>query len=133
MKSGNAVSTGPIVSVLQTGGTQSIEMYEQLFQNEKGFKFSHHGNFGQFTLVRTDNNFEYIVMRWNDNGHLIFGGTLQAHEFAVNGQASKSSSGAWLGNSDRRLKRNISTIEQKWALDQLLKMTQKSRECKNPL
>jgi hypothetical protein len=40
----------------------------------------------------------------------------------VNGQASKSTSGSWIANSDRRLKKNIIKIEGKTALDKIMKM-----------
>ena len=38
----------------------------------------------------------------------------------VNGTASKSTAGSWLGNSDRRLKTNIHTIDQTEALNKIL-------------
>ena len=39
------------------------------------------------------------------------------NEFEVEGQASKATTGAWLANSDRRLKKNINTINGRSALD----------------
>lgn len=40
----------------------------------------------------------------------------------VNGQASKTTSGSWIANSDRRLKKDIKQIKGKSALDKILKM-----------
>lgn len=42
--------------------------------------------------------------------------------FEVGGTASKATSGAWLANSDRRLKKNIETISGETALDKISKM-----------
>ncbi|NND62505.1 MAG: hypothetical protein HKN48_04865, partial [Flavobacteriaceae bacterium] len=40
----------------------------------------------------------------------------------VEGDASKSTAGSWLGNSDRRLKTNIKTISEEKALDKILNL-----------
>ena len=40
----------------------------------------------------------------------------------VEGQASKTSTGSWLANSDGRLKKNIETISEEKALDKILKL-----------
>ena len=44
------------------------------------------------------------------------------NELEVNGKASKATSGSWIANSDRRLKKDIVKIEGKTALDKIMKM-----------
>ncbi|APY08694.1 hypothetical protein BWZ20_10435 [Winogradskyella sp. J14-2] len=46
--------------------------------------------------------------------------TPTTNNFEVNGNASKNVAGAWLANSDRRLKKNIKTIDGENALNKLL-------------
>ena len=40
----------------------------------------------------------------------------------VNGDASKTTAGSWLANSDGRLKKNVETISEEKALDKILKL-----------
>ncbi|WP_426431618.1 tail fiber domain-containing protein [Winogradskyella sp. HB-48] len=48
--------------------------------------------------------------------------TPTTNELEVNGTASKATAGAWLANSDRRLKKNINTIDSELALNKLLNL-----------
>jgi len=56
------------------------------------------------------------------NGKVGINRTPTTNALEVNGQASKSSAGSWIGNSDRRLKKNIIKIEGKTALEIISKM-----------
>lgn len=58
---------------------------------------------------------DYLAVNWNV-------GTAPTVAFAVNGEASKSTAGAWNVTSDKRLKKNIKTIEPSTALELLTKL-----------
>ena len=57
-------------------------------------------------------NTNEVGINWNS-------GTALPNTLSVNGNASKSTAGSWLANSDRRLKKNIETITPKEALDKI--------------
>ena len=61
-----------------------------------------------------------VVVR--GNGKVGIKRTPSTNTFEVNGTASKSTSGSWLANSDKRLKKDIHQISQQFALDKVLKM-----------
>lgn len=54
------------------------------------------------------------------NGNVGIRRTPTTNDLEVNGTASKSVAGSWLANSDRRLKKDIATINQTNALDKIL-------------
>jgi hypothetical protein len=56
------------------------------------------------------------------NGNIGLGRKAASNRLEVGGNASKSMAGDWLGNSDRRLKKNISSISEQLALETLLQM-----------
>ena len=59
-------------------------------------------------------------MRLNSLGRLGIGRLPSANRLEVSGNASKSTAGSWLANSDRRIKKNVLTID--GALDKLNKV-----------
>ena len=60
-------------------------------------------------------NTNEVGINWNS-------ATALPNTLSVNGNASKSAAGAWLANSDRRLKKNIETIADENALEKLLSL-----------
>ena len=65
----------------------------------------------------TDNT---LQMTLDNEGKLGIGRTPGQYRLEVNGQASKSTPGDWLANSDARLKRNIMPLDPATTLHQLL-------------
>lgn len=60
---------------------------------------------------------------WTQSGSVSFGSfSSPVQKLTVYGNASKSSSGAWLANSDRRLKKNIQTISPEVAMHKIKAM-----------
>ena len=66
-------------------------------------------------LITGNFNTGEVGINWNS-------ATVLPNTLSVNGNASKSSSGSWLANSDRRLKKNIETITPNTALDKITKL-----------
>jgi len=68
-------------------------------------------------------NFHYTgtgnVLTLKGNGNVGIGRNPATNRLEVNGSASKSTAGSWLGNSDRRLKTNINTIDPNNALQKI--------------
>ncbi|WP_138432283.1 tail fiber domain-containing protein [Winogradskyella algicola] len=62
--------------------------------------------------------FDNDILRFN--GNVGIGRTPITNALEVEGNASKNVAGAWLANSDRRLKKNIKTIDGENALNKLL-------------
>ena len=62
------------------------------------------------------------ILTIRGNGKVGINRTPNTNALEVNGQASKSSAGSWIANSDRRLKKDIAKIEGKTALDKIMKM-----------
>ena len=60
-------------------------------------------------------NTNEVGINWNSATNL-------PNTLSVNGNASKSTAGSWLANSDRRLKKNIETITPKEALEKITNM-----------
>ncbi len=56
------------------------------------------------------------------NGKTGFSRVPTTNILEVEGEASKTTAGAWVGNSDKRLKKNIETISEEKALESILKM-----------
>lgn len=56
------------------------------------------------------------------NGKTGFSRIPLTNTLEVEGEASKSTPGSWVGNSDRRLKKNIETLSEEKALQSLLKL-----------
>lgn len=88
-------------------------------------------NAGNNTTNNTQSD-RLIIENSNSTTHLVAGnfstgevginwasGTALPNTLSVNGNASKSAAGAWLANSDRRLKKNIETISPQKALDKI--------------
>jgi hypothetical protein len=65
-----------------------------------------------------------IMGNFNDQKLGITWGISDAipHELSVNGEASKTTPGSWLGNSDKRLKTNIEYLDSEEVLDQLMQL-----------
>lgn len=57
-----------------------------------------------------------------EEGHVGIGRLPTTNMLEVNGEASKSSPGEWLGNSDKRLKKNISPLHAEEMLSKLLQL-----------
>jgi len=58
----------------------------------------------------------------DESGRVGIGMNATTHRFEINGQASKSTPGDWLANSDARLKKNIQKLDPDETLEQLLKL-----------
>ncbi len=77
--------------------------------NADGYFNIHHTSSGNVITVR-------------GNGKVGIKRTPTTNTFEVGGNASKTTAGSWLANSDRRLKTDIKIIEGKTALDKIMKM-----------
>ncbi len=62
------------------------------------------------------------IVRINGEGRVGIMRTAATNAFEVGGDASKTTAGAWLANSDSRLKKNISTISPTDALNKVLSL-----------
>ncbi len=119
-------STGSIgqISVTETGAGDGARI---LFKNsnQTGRKWTVYAK-----ADNTDTNNYFNIHNTTTGNILIVRGnglvginrTPTTNTFEVNGTASKSTSGSWLANSDRRLKKNIKSIEGKTALEKISKM-----------
>lgn len=71
-------------------------------------------------LIVGTNNMERL--RINADGLIGVGRTATTNIFEVEGEASKTTAGNWVGNSDKRLKKNIVYINSQDALQKVLQM-----------
>jgi trimeric autotransporter adhesin len=71
-------------------------------------------------LIIGTNNAERL--RINASGSIGVGRTATTNIFEVEGEASKTTAGSWVGNSDKRLKKNITYISSQDALQKVLQM-----------
>ncbi|MBR9914930.1 MAG: hypothetical protein GYB32_08905 [Algicola sp.] len=84
--------------------------------------------YGRADNTLTDNRFNLFhssagnVVVATGNGRVGIMRTPGTNTLEVNGNASKTTAGNWLANSDRRLKKNIQTIEGITALDKISQM-----------
>lgn len=62
------------------------------------------------------------ILRINGDGNVGLLRNPTTNRFEVNGDASKTTAGSWLANSDRRLKTNITTILPQDALNKIIKL-----------
>lgn len=69
------------------------------------------------SLIYGDFSTQEVGINWNVGTSGVLPNTL-----SVNGNASKSSAGSWLGNSDQRLKKNIQYMDSKHILEKVLEM-----------
>ena len=60
------------------------------------------------------------MMYLSSNGHFGIGRVAATNILEVNGQASKTSAGSWVANSDQRLKKNITPLSSEKMLNDLL-------------
>jgi hypothetical protein len=91
---------------LEIGIQSSLDAY--IWQNENN------------PLSLGTNNTERL--RINANGLIGVGRTATTNIFEVQGEASKTTAGNWIGNSDKRLKKNIAYISSHEALQKVLQM-----------
>ena len=89
-----------------------------------GFGFSSAASTGMF-LNGTSLSFSTASLdrlQITDSGKIGIGRTPLTHQLEVNGSASKTTAGSWLGNSDARLKKNITPLNGEKLLSDLLKI-----------
>lgn len=67
-----------------------------------------------------NDTYEPLLMSMVSNGNVGIGMQPNSYKLAVNGDASKASSGPWQGNSDARLKTNITQLRSIETLNKLL-------------
>ena len=89
---------------------------------EYGWEMHYVDVFDELIFERFDDDIISSALKWDDAGNLKIGTACCGTKISVGGNASKSVGGAWLANSDRRLKKEIETIDEKFALSQILKM-----------
>ena len=73
-------------------------------------------------IVNGISNGGTALMTIKSDGKTGIGRTPLTHQLEVNGSASKNTAGSWLGNSDARLKKNITQLNGEKLLDDLLKI-----------
>ena len=118
-KSGEATSAGTLVSFPRPNfNTSSLNF--SYANNDWEFRHSDY----ELSMYFNNgfNSTSDFVTSWNFDGQMDIGSTFGNKKLNVSGDASKSTSGAWLGNSDRRLKKEIETVDASYALSQILKM-----------
>jgi len=123
------------ISANSSGGTGHIELTETgsgdgtriLFKNavETDNKWTLYAkadntNSDSYFNIHHTGTGNVLIVR--GNGNVGIKRTPVTNDLEVNGTASKSSPGSWLGNSDRRLKTDIQTISEQEALQKLLKL-----------
>ena len=109
--SGNATWRNPSIIVLDDpNGTSYLEF--RIGGIMRG-QFGNTSNEGFYFYDRKSNTNPFII----DNGRMGIQRTPTTNAFEVSGNASKSSSGSWLGNSDARLKKDMQPLT--GALDKL--------------
>ena len=132
----NSTSNGDYSLAMLGGtsnGTYSVAMGNQVFaysHNEFviGYDSSTYTPSSTTTNVGTDRLFVVANNTTNNafnilkNGRIGVGRIPSTNIFEVEGEASKSTAGDWLANSDARLKTNIHTFSEEEALSKLLSM-----------
>lgn len=73
-------------------------------------------------LGTNNNGSESIALRWNNSGNVGIGRSPASNRLEVQGNASKSSAGDWLANSDARLKKNIISLSSQLMLEKMLSL-----------
>lgn len=76
----------------------------------------------RFFTVPNGTNLQVKRMTIGNDGKVGIGRVAVTNTLEVGGEASKSTAGSWIGNSDERLKKNIQQISGDEALDKLLKL-----------
>ncbi len=118
-----------------TGTLAQLELEEAQANDGARIKFTNTSEtnnnwvlFGRADNTNTDSRFNIynsatgnIVVATGD-GKVGILRTPTTNPFEVNGQASKSTAGSWIANSDRRLKKEILSISGKEALNKINKM-----------
>ena len=125
-KNGKTASFGEITLVNDKDNsltTQSIDLIRNSNDQDFGYTLLFNHSNSTFSIYRkTNSNLTTQLMYWNNIGHLRIGSSFAFANFGVGGQASKPTTGAWFGNSDRRLKKNIKEMNGTYALSKILSM-----------
>ena len=100
---------------------ESASDYEVAMVATNGFKFSTYASYSTFTESKT--------LYWQDS-KLGVGRIPATNTLKVNGNASKSTTGSWLSNSDRRLKKDIHPLND--GLSKLLQLKPVTYKWKEP-
>ena len=98
-------------------GNDLVKFYDNSEVGVWHLKLNSNGDLG-FTETNVADN--RLVLK--AGGNIGIGLVPTTNRLEVNGDASKSTAGDWLANSDRRLKKNIKAITSATALDNLLKL-----------
>jgi hypothetical protein len=69
-----------------------------------------------------NDSYEPLLMSIMGNGNVGIGMQPNSNKLAVNGEASKTNPGSWAGNSDARLKKNITQLKPEETLTKLLQL-----------
>jgi len=128
----NNVGVGKYSGRLNVSGNDNTYIGTDAGHNSTGSSNVHLGyragfNNGNSNRLYIDNSdtaspLIYGTFNTNEVGINWNSATALPNTLSVNGNASKSAAGAWLANSDRRLKKNIETIADEKALEKLLSL-----------
>jgi len=134
----NVVSKSNAFEILKNNSTQfgaSLKLYgennsdvvlglkEETNGTLYGFEFDYDaGNNDLYLRSRNFSGNDAIRMTWTNQGNVGLGRIPITNKLEINGTASKSLSGPWESNSDRRLKKNIQNMDSQNILQKVLAM-----------
>lgn len=114
---GNATWQNPIKLTMDNPSATGLASMEWRTNNVYRGGFGYDGSAGRFFFYDGESNTNTLFI---NNGRMGIQRDATTNALEVNGNASKSAAGSWLGNSDARLKKDIYPIQS--ALNKLLQL-----------
>ncbi len=114
---GNATWQNPIKLTMDNPSATGLASIEWRTNNIYRGGFGYDGSAGRFFFYDGESSTNTLFI---NNGRIGIQRDATTNALEVNGNASKSSAGSWVGNSDARLKKDIRPIQS--ALDKLLQL-----------
>lgn len=127
LKNGNATIWNDYQTIVGNAQTTKIEFRNEYFNsgndNALSYEFIYNGNTDLFQFYREyQSSGPVFFAAWTKDGKFGVLREPTTHLLEVAGTAVKNTAGNWIANSDRRLKKNIETISDEWALNKVLQM-----------